>query len=194
MPHTDKCLCERCMMPKLQKTRTHDYDCSCIDCGVTRSLSPVTSHGLNCSCHQCHMNYTTTTNTSGVLPNTYTVSGSTEISTSILCRPCGRPWSVECSCHFCFAYQAPQLSFKFAPEDPKPTFRTMNIPGKTEEVGPSDFKKDVVSKVASIQALNKALAFLSGLNLQNHPVKDQREQADVLREIMKVLKPERFDK
>lgn len=160
-------------MPRLQMRR-HESNCACSDCALYGTPSQLV-YG---------------TNTSGaILPNTYTVTGTTQLS---FLRPCGRNWSEECRCGFCYT----SLTFKHVPHEEPPVFHytktelPKHVPGVLEEVKKNpiinDFKRDV--------ALNKALAFLSGLNLQNHPVKEQREQADVLREIMKVLKPERYNK
>lgn len=43
---------------------------------------------------------------------------------------------------------------------------------------------------ASYKTADRALRFLAGLNLQDHPVKEQREAVDIVRALVKVLKPE----
>lgn len=176
-------------MPRLQMER-HEANCACSDCALYGTPSQLVY----------------VTNTSGaILPNTFTVTGTTytlgsgsgPVITGIkgAYRPCGLSWYTECSCGFCYK---PQLSLQF---EESPVFRHTKTEIPKHEDCPKCADYEIANKariktvsVEQTAALNKALTFLSGLNLQNHPVKDQREQADVLREIMKVLKPERYNK
>ena len=103
--------------------------------------------------------------------------------------------SYDCACSYCWANKTTMQT----PRQLKFTYTTQVLPENKPcpQCADHEIANKARIKTVSVEqnlALDKVLKFLSGLSLQHHSVATQKEQADVLREIMKVLKPERYNK